>query len=112
MEEILARNTIQVMRDLLTVLQLEIDSHSSDAAINLECHKVTIIKSITAHNSIVSPLRKVPSDFLQVIFQKKYWDPATTSKFYPPFVFKPGLSTMENDHSRYAHLMELHNHRF
>ena len=58
---------IQVMWDLLTVLQLEIDSHSSDAAINLECHKA---KSITAHNSIVSPLRKVPLEFLQVIFQK------------------------------------------
>jgi hypothetical protein len=80
-EEILARNTIQALRDSLTVLQLEIDNYLSDprtAATDLEGHKAAIIKSISAHESIISPLRKLPPELLQVIFQKTYWDLVTT----------------------------------
>lgn len=80
-EEMLARNKIQALQDSLTVLQLEIDNYLSDlrtAATDLESHKAAIIKSISAHESIISPLRKLPPELLQVIFQKTYWDLVTT----------------------------------
>ena len=80
-EEKLARNTIQALRDSLTVLQLEIDNYPSDtrtAAADLQGHKTAIIKSISAHESIISPLRKLPPELLQVILQKTYWDLVTT----------------------------------
>ena len=80
-EETLARNTIQALQDSLPVLQLEIDNYPSDprtAAADLEGHKTTIIKNISAHESIISPLRKLPPELLKVIFQKTCWDPVTT----------------------------------
>ena len=82
-EETLARNMIQDLQDSLTVLQLEIDNYPTDprtqaASTDLEGHKTTIIKSISAHESIISPLRKLPPELLQVIFQETCWDPVTT----------------------------------
>ena len=79
-EETLVRSTIQAMRGEITALQLQIDNYSSHlGSINtLQDRKATIIKDITAHESIISPLRKLPPELLRVIFQKTYWDPATT----------------------------------
>ena len=74
---------IQALRDSLTVLQLEIDnypSHTRTAAADLEGHKATIIKSISAHESIISPLRKLSSYLL-----------GPCDHFYAPLVFKSSL---------------------
>ncbi|KIM45499.1 hypothetical protein M413DRAFT_24692 [Hebeloma cylindrosporum] len=70
-EETLARNTIQALRDSLPALQLEIDNHASHpGSLTLEDRKATIIKDIAAHEAIISPWRKLPSDILRAIFQK------------------------------------------
>ena len=97
-------------------LQLEIDNYPSDpktaAATDLEGHKASIIKSISAHESIISPLRKFPPELLQVIFQRNLLGPCHRDHFYAPVVFKSSLSVMENDRSCYTHLIELYIHCF
>ncbi|KIM39627.1 hypothetical protein M413DRAFT_12176 [Hebeloma cylindrosporum] len=78
LEETLARNTIQAMRDSLAVLQSMSLADPKGAATNLEGQKSMLLKSIAAHELIISPLRKLPTELLQVIFQKTYWDHART----------------------------------
>ena len=80
-EETLVRNTIKAMRGEITALKLEIDKYSSHSrsVTTLEDRKATIIRNITAHASIISPLRKLPTELLQVIFLQLHWDPQTTS---------------------------------
>jgi len=82
-EETLIRSTIQAMRGEITALQLQIDNYSCHlgSITTLQDRKATLIKDITAHESVISPLRKLPPELLQVIFQKTYWDPATTFTF-------------------------------
>jgi len=75
-EETLARNIIQAMRDSLIALGLDY-LYDPSAAASLDGHKATIIKRMAAHQSIISPLRKLPPELLQVIFHKACW--ATTS---------------------------------
>lgn len=79
-EEDRVRSMIQDMRGEIIALQLEIDNQSSHprSVTTLEDRKATILKSITAHKSIISPLRRLPPELLQYIFQKIYWDPVTT----------------------------------
>ena len=80
MEETHVRSTIQAMRGEITALELETNNYSSHpgSVTTLEDRKATVIKSITAHESIISPLRKLPPELLQLIFLKTYWDTATT----------------------------------
>ena len=108
---------IQALQNSLTVLQLEIDNYPTDprtqaASTDLEGHKTTIIKSISAHESIISPLRKLPPELLQVIFQETCWDPVTT--FMLPWSLSQVCQSwrMIVHESRYTYLMELYNYRF
>jgi len=80
-EETLVRNTIKAMRGEIIALKLKIDNYSSySRSVNtLEDRKATIIRNITAHESIISPLRRLPPELLQVIFLQTHWDPQTTS---------------------------------
>jgi hypothetical protein len=80
-EETLVRNTIQSMRGEITALKLEIDSYSSHprSVATLEDRKATTIRNITAHESIISPWRRLPPELLQVIFLQTHRDPQTTS---------------------------------
>jgi len=69
------------MRGEIIALKLKIDRYSSHSrSVNtLEDRKATIIRNITAHESIISPLRRLPPELLQVIFLQTHWDPQTTS---------------------------------
>ena len=80
-EETLVRSIIQSMRGEITTLRLEIDNYSShpQSVTTLEDRKATIIRNITAHESIISPLCRLPPELLQVIFLQTHRDPQTTS---------------------------------
>ena len=77
------RKKIQAIRREITAVKLEIGKYSSywhlRNATTLEDHDPAIIKNITAHESIISPLRKLPTELLQLIFLQIHWDPQTTS---------------------------------
>ena len=80
-EETLVRSIIQSMQGEITTLRLEIDNYSShpQSVTTLEDLKATIIRNITAHKSIISPLCRLPPELLQVIFLQTHRDPQTTS---------------------------------
>ncbi|KIM45483.1 hypothetical protein M413DRAFT_24678 [Hebeloma cylindrosporum] len=79
-EDALVRSIIQALRGEIAALKLEANNYSFHPGwlTTREHREAAILENVNAHKSITSPLRKLPTQILQLILQKTYWDPPAT----------------------------------
>ncbi|KIM45493.1 hypothetical protein M413DRAFT_430101 [Hebeloma cylindrosporum] len=79
-EETLVRSMIQAMRGEIAALKLGTGYcwRLLRWFTIVEDREAAIAKRIVIHESVMSPLRRLPTELLQLILQKTYWDPTTT----------------------------------